>query len=336
MASKIDHFSWGKRLFAASLTFCFATLAAAQQQENSLLLREISRAYAAAANDRGQNPKAPICVDPQISSSAFGCTIVMAARNGLVLVGNNEDRNHPKTIVSLLPASSDYYGRVVFGYDDMPVQGGMNDQGLFIDGNSLAPTGWKPDPGKPTFRGSVMMVLLGTCATCEDVKAFFEKSNVPALEQARLPVADRSGASMVVEYGQGRVQFVRSRTWYQIATNFVMSNISDGRYPCWRYRAADKILSEAKELSLDLIRNVLEKTHQEGGSLTVYSNIYDLKKGLIHIYNLRNFKEVVVMNLAEELKKGQRRLELPSLFKHAAGNSPITNSWPNKKEGARS
>lgn len=36
---------------------------------------------------------------------------------------------------------------------------------------------------------------------------------------------------------------------------------------------------------------------------------------MVHVYDLRNFEEVVVMNLAEELKKGQRRLELPSLFK---------------------
>jgi hypothetical protein len=210
----------------------------------------------------------------------------------------------------------------------------MNDQGLFIDGNALAPTGWKPDPGKPTFNGSVMMVILGTCATCEDVQAFFEKSNFPALERARFPVADRSGASMVVEYGQGRVQFVRSDAWYQIATNFVMSNVTDGNYPCWRYRAADKMLSGAISLSVDLIREVLEKTHQEGGGLTVYSNIYDLKKGLISVYNLRNFKEAVVLNLAEELKKGERRIELPSLFKTVIslpavirGGTPAF-SWP--------
>jgi len=255
----------------------------------------------------------PACV-----SGPFGCTIVMAARNGLVLAGNNEDRNHPQTIVTFVPASGKYYGRIVFGYDDAPVQGGMNDQGLFIDGNALAPTGWQPEPGKPTFRGNIMMVILATCATCEEVEAFFNKSNFPALGQARFPVADRTGASMVVEYGHGRVQFVRSDTWYQVATNFVMSNVKDGNYPCWRYRAADKILSGAKELSVELIRNVLEKAHQEGNSLTVYSNICDLKQGTIHVYNLRNFEEVVVMNLAEELKKGQRRIDLPSLFKPRA------------------
>jgi hypothetical protein len=248
------------------------------------------------------------------ADDVFGCTIVMAARNGLVLAGNNEDRDHLQTIITFLPATESFYGRVVFGYDDAPIQGGMNDQGLFIDGNAIAPTGWKPDPAKQTFRGNAMMVILGTCASIEDVQAFFEKNNVRGLERARFPVADRTGASLVVEYAEGRVQFVRSGTWYQIATNFVISNIKDGDYPCRRYKAADKIMSGAKDLSVDLIREVLEKTHQEGRALTVYSNIYDLKKGTIHIYNLRNFEEVVVMDLVDELKKGQRRLELASLF----------------------
>ena len=248
----------------------------------------------------------------------FGCTIVMASRDGLILAGNNEDRNHPQTIVTFIPASSGYYGRVVFGYDDAPVQGGMNDQGLFIDGNALAPTGWTPEPGKPLFGGSVMMTILATCATCKDVEALFGKSNVSALGRARFPVADRTGASMVIEYGQGRVQFVKSDAWYQIATNFVMSNVKDGNYPCWRYRAADKIMSGAKELSVDLIREALEKTRQEGNARTVYSNVYDLKKGLIYVYNLGDFEDALVMDLAEELKKGQRRLDLPSLFKRPA------------------
>jgi hypothetical protein len=259
----------------------------------------------------------PVGTDASMSSGAFGCTIVMAAQNGLVLVGNNEDRNHTQTIVTFVPTTGKYYGRIVFGYDDAPVQGGMNDQGLFIDANAVSPTGWKPDSGKPTFPLSTMVTVLATCATCDDVRAFFEKSNIPSLAKARFPIADRSGASMVVEYGRGRVQFVRSDTWYQIATNFVMSNVRDGNYPCWRYRKADQIFSEARELNVELVRKALDETHQEGGALTVYSNIYDLKKGIIYLYNLRNFDQVTVVNLSEELKKGERVLELPSLFKSA-------------------
>lgn len=246
--------------------------------------------------------------------NAFGCTIVMAARNGLVLAGNNEDRNHPETLVNFFPATDRFFGRIVFGYDDAPFQGGMNDQGLFIDGNALAPTGWQPVPGKPMFRGIVIMVVLGTCATCEDVKDFFEEYNVPGLERARFPIADRTGTSMVVEYGRGAVRFVETDTWYQIATNFVISNFSSGDYPSQRYRAADAVLSGAEELSFGLIREALGKTYQKGRSLTVYSNIYDLKNLTIHTYLLGNFEKAIVMNLDEELEKGQRRHTLASLF----------------------
>ena len=109
------------------------------------------------------------------ASSIFGCTIVMAARNGLVLAGNNEDRSQsPGTLVNFFPATERYYGRIVFGYEDSPFQGGMNDQGLFIDGNRVSSTGWQPIPDKPTFRGIVILVVLGTCATCEDERRVSE------------------------------------------------------------------------------------------------------------------------------------------------------------------
>jgi hypothetical protein len=242
------------------------------------------------------------------------CTIVMAARDGLVLAGNNEDRDHPQTIVTFVPATKEYHGRIVFGYDDAPVQGGLNDQGLFIDGNALRPTGWKPDPDKPTLAMPIMTTILATCATCADVEALFAKWNVPGLARARFPVADRTGDSMVVEFGQGQVQCVRSGTWFQIATNFVMSNIKGGEYPCWRYRAADEVMSKAKGLSADLIRKALEKTRQSGRSRTVYSNICDLKQGLVHVYSLGDFNNAVILDLAEELKKGQRQIALASLF----------------------
>gem|GEM_PF-1067783 len=249
-------------------------------------------------------------------SEIFHCTIIMTARDGLVLVGNNEDRNHSQTKITFIPATEKYYGRIIFGFDDAPFQGGMNDQGLFIDGNRVASTGWQPEPGKRMFMGSVITFLLGTCATCEEVKNFFKTHNVPALDRARFPVADRAGAAMVVEFAQGKTRFITSETWYLISTNFIMSNIKNGRYPCWRYRTADKILAKADKLNLKLIRKVLEKTSQKGNAFTIYSNIYDLKKGIIYIYKRQNFDDVVVLDLVEELKKGQRQIDLPSLFKH--------------------
>ena len=245
---------------------------------------------------------------------ARGCTIVMVANGKLVLAGNNEDWRNPKTKIWFIPASNGEHGRVCVGFDDMYAQGGMNDQGLFIDANALGFTGWKPDEGKPAFVGELVDVILAKCATVAEVITFCQKYNIADLANARFPIADGTGASMVVEYGQGQVQYLRKTGAYQIATNFVMSNVKDGNYPCTRYRAADQMLRNAADISLDVVRAVLSATHQEGQYPTVYSNICDLRNGILYLYNFHNFEEVVGFRLETELQKGKKAYDIPSLF----------------------
>jgi hypothetical protein len=248
------------------------------------------------------------------ANPAEGCTIVIVAQGKIVLAGNNEDWKNPKTKIWFIPASNGEHGRVCVGFDNMFAQGGMNDQGLFIDANALGPTGWKPIEGKPSFEGELLDRILAECATVEDAIAFCNKYNIPGLARARFPIADGTGSSMVVEYGQGKVQYVRKAGVYQIATNFVITNVKDENYPCTRYRIADKMLKNADEVSLDLVRAVLSATHQEGQYPTVYSNICDLKNGVLYLYNFHNFEEVVRFDLKEELKKGRKVYDIPSFF----------------------
>jgi hypothetical protein len=247
-------------------------------------------------------------------SPAHTCTMVMASKNGNVLAGNNEDWKNPKTIVKFIPASTDEFGRVCFGFDDGYAQGGMNDQGLFIDGNAISPTDYKPSPAKENYNGPMIDYILASCATIDDAIVFFEKYNTPGLRQARFPISDKSGASMVVEWAEGKVQFVRPDSWYQISTNFVFTNVRDGKYPCSRYNIADTLFQGTAELSVDLIRAILSSTHQENNYPTVYSNIFDLKNGIGYVYNFHNFEEVWVFNLADELKKGEKTYNLPKQF----------------------
>jgi tetratricopeptide (TPR) repeat protein len=237
----------------------------------------------------------------------------MVAKGNIVLAGNNEDWRNPKTKIWFVPASDGEYGRVCLGFDNMFTQGGMNDQGLFIDANALSPTGWEPIEGKPTFEGN-LDTILAKCATVEEAIAYLEKYNFPGLARARFPIADRTGASVVIEYGQGKVQYVRKTGVYQIATNFVISNVKGERYPCTRYRVADRMLKNAENISLNLVRAVLSATHQEDQYPTIYSNICDLRNGILYLYNFHNFEEVVQFDLEEELKKGGKIYDIPSLF----------------------
>ncbi|HUX08781.1 MAG TPA: carcinine hydrolase/isopenicillin-N N-acyltransferase family protein [Acidobacteriota bacterium] len=245
---------------------------------------------------------------------SFACTMVMLAKGDVILAGNNEDWKDTNTRMWFVPATEKAYGRVCFGFDNGFTQGGMNDQGLFIDGNALAPTGWKADPDKTRFLFNPMDYILAHCATVDEAAEFFGKYNHPSLARAKFPIADAFGGSIVVEWDQGKLQIIRREGRYQISTNFVQTNFKPEDYPCSRYRTAEGIFKSTEDVSVDLVRSVLDATHQEGPYPTVYSNIYDLKNKVVYLYNFHNFDDPYVFDLAEELKKGRRSIKIASLF----------------------
>lgn len=244
------------------------------------------------------------------------CTIVTISKNGEVWAGNNEDYLEPRTKIWFYPATRDQYGRAYVGFDLYldPYQGGMNEAGLFLDINAVNPTGWQPDPNKPTFSGCIVDHVLSSYASVEEVVRFFGSYNVP-LDLIRVPVADANGHSVIIEWAHNQIQFVYKQGDYQISTNHVQSNyerIED--YPCQRYKIADQILKNADQADVDIVRAVLSATHFEFLAQTLYSNICDLKRKRIYLYHFHNFEEVVVFDLIEELKKGEAAYPIPSLF----------------------
>jgi predicted choloylglycine hydrolase len=248
--------------------------------------------------------------------NTYSCTMVMVSNGDKILAGNNEDWKNPKTKMWVIPSTKDEYGRIGFGFDDGFTQGGMNDRGLFIDANALAPTGWKSDPAKPDCKEENLIdYLLARCATVDEVIDFFNKNNCKDLESAKFPIADAIGDAAVIEWGQGKLQCIKRTGRYQISTNFVQSNFAPEAYPCTRYAIAETILGATEAVSIDLVRAVLSATHSEGQYPTVYSNIYDLKNKRIYLYNFHNFEEVAYFNLDRELKRGKRTFNIPSLFK---------------------
>lgn len=244
------------------------------------------------------------------------CTIVMTARSGLILFGNNEDWSERKTKMWFEPGENGEYGRVCFGFsrDFGFAQGGMNEKGLAIDANALRPTGWESEPGKPPFPDNLMDYILAHCATLDDVIQLFTKYNSSSLARARFPVADATGASMVVEWADGKVRFIKRTGDFQIATNFVIHPVPDGPYPCWRYNKANNIFKKMDRIAVEEVRQVLDATHQEGQYPTVYSNIYDLKKRTFILYHFHDFEKPLHFNLMDELEKGRRSVDIPSLF----------------------
>jgi len=262
-----------------------------------------------------------------VSLQTFSCTIVMVRGNGVAIAGSNEDFLTPLTMMWYIPASEKYYARVCFGFNMITssTQGGMNEHGLFVDGNSLGRQGWQADENKKNFRGSVLDQLLATCRNVEEVKDFFRTYNCPTLDVARIPVMDRTGASMIVEWNNGGVVFLETDKDYQISTNFIGSDYIGKEKPCWRYNKADELLSSQSSFSVNTVRKALSDTHVEGpGSITLYSFICDLKSGEIYVYNFHDFSSLRKFSFTEEIKKGQHIQYMAELFQ---GRSPEYNQF---------
>jgi len=251
---------------------------------------------------------------------SYACTAFMMTDGEVVLVGNNEDSKIPYTRVWFIPAESERFGRVYFGYDNWSPQGGMNDQGLFFDYFSVKKLEIKQSREKPRFPGPFTDTMMAKCATVGDVLEMLSKYSLKWNPKIQMFVVDKSGDSAIIE-GE---TVVRNCDAYQIVTNFRPSRIPEDQRPCrwpaWscsRYRKAEKMLLESDIPTVARFRNILNTTHRSSYNVigtTQYSNIYDLTNGVVHVYFLHDFDNEIVFNLRDELKKGRRYFDLPPLF----------------------
>lgn len=67
------------------------------------------------------------------------------------------------------------------------------------------------------------------------------------------------------------------------------------------------MLSRAEQYTVGLFREALNLAHAEGDAPTLYSRVYELNTGIIHLYQYHDFEHEVVFNLADELAKGSPR-----------------------------
>lgn len=256
-----------------------------------------------------------------LESFAYACTGFCVSQGDIVLVGNNEDWKNPSTKVWYEPAEKGTYGRVYFGFDNFYPQGGMNEKGLVFDGFATSPHKVKKSLNKPTYGGNLMDKVMSECATVEEALKIFDKYNLEFLERAMFFIADEHGDSAIIEGDE----VIRKKGKYQVVTNFYQSEVKPERIRCRRYKTADAMLKEADEVSVDLCKRILDATHAEGSHPTLYSNVYDVKRKVVYLYYFHNFLNEVKIDLAEELKKGKRRMDLPDLFPKSARAETFKN-----------
>ena len=244
------------------------------------------------------------------------CTAFLASGEDGVLFGNNEDFWNPATRMWFVPRGEGRYGAVYFGFDDLSPQGGMNEAGLAFDGFATRPKPVTGSSEKERFNGHLALKVMSECATVAEVLEVFQRYDLSVLERAMLMFADATGDSAIIEGDQ----IIRKNGGFQVVTNFYQSEDPTGRNAygdgkaCSRFEVANRMLKGAKRVDVSDAREILDAVHLEGESKTLYSNIYDLRGRLVHVYNFHDFENEVVIDLSEELEKGPHVVDLPSLF----------------------
>ena len=278
----------------------------------------------------------PVAIELDDNSITVGqsCTIFTATMGDTVLFGNNEDYRLPpdssfisfvppqeitKTIdLPILNTTISVYGQVLVGsiIDGLfYVQGGMNDQGLCYDANSIPPEDLDQQEGGLWRPLSGCWDLLWICSTVDEVVDWYQSYRLPAEMSwtGQFHYADATGDAVIVTATGGEITFVeKGDENYLVSTNFNRANVSSHYfdYPCWRYDTACDMLDEIdseEDLTVDACSDVLDVVHFETDLFndiqTLYSTIYDLVNTKVHLYFLHDFENVVTFDLEEEYAK---------------------------------
>jgi Linear amide C-N hydrolases, choloylglycine hydrolase family len=172
---------------------------------------------------------------------------------------------------------------------------GMNECGVAIGQNAVPERNTPRDPNRPTLLNSqIIRLVLDYAKDVEEALTLIQQYNVEfAVIPGHFHIADASGASAIVEYVDGGVAIVRDDKPWQVSTNFLLSE--EIKPECWRYNKASGVLGAAQGIaSEEAAMGLLEAVKQDH---TVWSVVYDLSSGQIHLAMGRDYDDVHAFGL---------------------------------------
>ncbi len=179
------------------------------------------------------------------------------------------------------------------------IMDGMNEWGVAVGQNAVPFKELPYDPNKPTLiSNQLMRAVLDHARDVNEAVTLIQKynPNFPVV-CGHLHIADISGNSAVVEYVDGRVVVVRNSEPWQVSTNFLLSEAqpAPATSGCWRYDMACEYLSkEGGHVTQDEAMSLLQSTKL---SNTVWSIVYNLSTGTIHVAMGKDYEQVHTFQL---------------------------------------
>lgn len=256
--------------------------------------------------------------------AAIPCSMYKITLNGKTMVGNNEDSWRKDARIWFEQGENGKFGVVCVGYaGKQNPDGAMNEHGLAFDAFSMPhkPNMPERNPNKKDFAYSHMKDIMQKCKTVAEVHAYLEKLNLHVLNGSiifhggMLLFVDKSGKYLVVE--ASKMTFGNDDKFalanFSIADTKDLSTIKTERYckgvTFLNNKKLDTSLFFCKALS-----DTMSVNRAKVGDGTLYTSIYDLNEGLIHLYFFHDFNKSVTFNLKEELAKGNHFYNFAELF----------------------
>jgi hypothetical protein len=181
---------------------------------------------------------------------------------------------------------------------------GMNEHGLAVGMMAVPHAEGGTDPGKTTIDDlQAIRLMLDYAKNVKEAATLLGGYNVSfgSGPPVHYFVADAAGDSAAIEFIDHRMQVLRNKRRFQMATNFILFPIppQNCRTSCWRYNKIYETLSHAQNgFSPAEAMSLLKNVSQSGTNTpTIWSMVYDLAAKNIHVAMGRNYGQVHLLSL---------------------------------------
>ena len=265
----------------------------------------------------------------------YACSMYKITYAGKTMVGCNEDawRLTPHIWFENGTKPGNYgaafTGSRFDGANGYAPQSGMNEFGLsfsrlasYTPPKTTSVSESRKSISNPT---AYLKDIMHSCKTVEEVKAYISRYDYSYFIEDVFIYIDKSGKYLIVEP-------------YSLTIgnepNYVLSNfcpsITDKTkaYKLDRYRKGVEFLKYKTDTSLAFCTALSDTMHVCRGKIgdgTLLTSIWDLNNGTINLYFYHQYKNVVKFNLKEELKKGDHKIEIQTLFPHNSEFEKLAN-----------
>ncbi|NJN42558.1 MAG: hypothetical protein HC811_10360 [Flammeovirgaceae bacterium] len=168
------------------------------------------------------------------------------------------------------------------------------------------------DNHEVNYPGYIWQAILDRCKNVDEAIEIIYKYRLPELSESHIVLADASGKAVLIGVENNRMTIQTITDQRLLQTNFNPWHPDLSEEPiCKRYATATSYLEQHNEVTLANMVEVLKKTHQD--SMTVYSNIYDLKNKTIYTYSRLHFDKPIEARIPDIFQYGNCMIQLSEL-----------------------